>query len=393
MSVVEPGVVSSDLFGRVKRLLLSPSAEWERIDPEPATIKGLYVGYVCILAAIPAIAGLVGGLVFGNGIPGVMVVKPSLTGGVVTALLGYGFSLLLVFAVALIVDGLAKSFDGQSNRIQAFKVSAYSYTATWAAGILYLVPVLGMIGLLLSFYGIYLLYRGLPRLMKAPQEKALGYTVVTVICTVVLSIIVNIVIGAVVGAAILGGAYHAASNGGSMTVGGATVDLGKMEAASRQLEAAAASTKAGKDVPVTSPDVLKGFLPAASGGFARTSLEAHSAGAEGAGMSSAQGDYEKDGRRFSLAVTDLGALAGLTAMASAMNAQTSTETATGYEKTSTAGGRLVSEKWDREAKSGSYSVVVGNRFTIEANGEADSIDQLKSAVAAVDAGKLERLAK
>lgn len=393
MSVVEPGVVSSDLAGRVKRLLLSPSAEWERIDPEPATIKGLYVGYVCILAAIPAIAGLVGSLLFGNGIPGVLVARPSLVGALATALLGYAFSLILVFIVALIVDGLASSFGGQSNRVQAFKVAAYSYTAAWVSGVLLFFPVLGLISLLISIYGIYLLYSGLPRLMKAPQEKALGYTAVTVICTVVLSLIVNFIIGAVVGAAILGGAYHAASKGGSLTVGGNTVDLGRMEAASKQLEAAAASAEAGKGKPLTSTDVLKGFLPASSGGFARTTLEAHSAGADGAGMASAQGDYEKDGRRFSLAVTDLGALAGLTAMASAMNAQTSTETATGYEKTSTTGGRLVSEKWDREAKSGSYSVVVGNRFTIEANGEADSVDDLKKAVASIDAGRLEGLAK
>jgi hypothetical protein len=53
MTVIEPSAASSDLVGRVKRLLLSPSTEWERIDAEPATIKGLYVGYVCILAAIP----------------------------------------------------------------------------------------------------------------------------------------------------------------------------------------------------------------------------------------------------------------------------------------------------------------------------------------------------
>jgi len=396
MSVVEPGVVSSDLVSRVKRLLLSPSAEWERIDPEPATIKGLYVGYVCILAAIPAVAGLVGSLVFGNGIPGLAVIKPAPIPAIIGTVVAYGLSLLSVFLLALIIDALAPSFEGQKNRIQAFKVAAYSNTAGWLAGIFSILPALGIIGGLLGLYGLYLLYTGLPRLMKSSKEKSLGYTVVTVICAIALFFAVAVVTSTIAGMVALG-SYAANSkvsgDGGSLTVGGNTVDLGKMQAASKQLEAAAASAEAGKGKPLTSTDVLKGFLPASSGGFARTTLEAHSAGADGAGMASAQGDYEKDGRRFSLAVTDLGALAGLTAMASAMNAQTSTETATGYEKTSTTGGRLVSEKWDREAKSGSYSVVVGNRFTIEANGEADSVDDLKKAVASVDAGRLEGLAK
>jgi len=397
MSVVEPGAVSSDLVGRVKRILLTPSPEWERIDPEPATIKGLYVGYVCILAAIPAVAGLVGSLVFGQGIPGVATIRPSPVGAIIGAIVGYGLSLLSVFLLSLIIDALAPSFDGQKNRLQAFKVAAYSGTAGWVAGIFSLFPPLAIIGGLLGLYGLYLLYTGLPRVMKAPKEKAIGYTAVTVICAIVLYVIVGFVTGLVVGAAALGGGLAASkvagAESGSVTVGGQTYDLARMDEASKKMEAAAASMEAGKNVPLTSPDVLKGLLPGAAGGFARTSVEASSGGAGGMGMSVARGDYEKDGRRFTLAVTDLGALGGMTAMASAMNAQSTSETETGYEKTSTAGGQLTSEKWDRESKSGGYTVVIGNRFSVEANGDADSIDDLKRAVASVDAGKLKSLAR
>ncbi|MEH0196015.1 Yip1 family protein [Caulobacter sp. CCNWLY153] len=397
MSVVEPGAVSSDLVGRVKRLLLTPSPEWERIDTEPATIKGLYVGYICILAAIPAVAGLVGSLVFGHGIPGVATIRPSPVGAIVGAVVGYGLSLLSVFVLGLIIDALAPSFDGQKNRLQAFKVAAYSGTAGWVAGIFGLFPPLAIIGGLAGLYGLYLLYTGLPRVMKAPKEKAIGYTIVTVLCAIVLYVIVGFITGAVVGAAAIGGGIAASkvagADSGSVTLGGQTYDLGKMDEASKKMEAAAASIEAGKDIPLTSPDVLKGLLPGAAGGYARTSVESSSGGAGGMGMSVARGDYEKDGRRFTLAVTDLGALGGMTAMASAMNAQSTSETETGYEKTSTAGGQLTTEKWDREARSGGYTVVIGNRFSVEANGDADSIDDLKRAVASVDAGKLKSLAR
>lgn len=202
MSVVEPGAVSSDLVGRVKRLLLSPSAEWERIDSEPSTIKGIYVGYVCILAAIPPIAGLIGGLVFGAGFPGQP--RPPMAALLVSTVVSYGLSLLSVFLISLIIDALASSFGGVKNRVQAFKVAAYSNTAGWVAGIFSVIPLLGIIGALLGLYGLYLLYTGLPRVMKAPQDKALGYTAVTVICAIVLFVVVGMITGAIAGALVVG---------------------------------------------------------------------------------------------------------------------------------------------------------------------------------------------
>jgi ABC-type proline/glycine betaine transport system permease subunit len=105
--------------------LLSPSAEWERIDAEPATIKGLYVGYVCILAAIPVIASLIGGQVFGHRRLGFSF-KPNLVAAIIGAVVTYGLTLLSVFLLALIIDALAPSFDGQKDRLQAFKVAAYT---------------------------------------------------------------------------------------------------------------------------------------------------------------------------------------------------------------------------------------------------------------------------
>jgi len=135
------------------------------------------------------------------------------------------------------------------------------------------------------------------------------------------------------------------------------------------------------------------LLPGAVAGFQRTGLETNSGGAGGMSMAVATGDYQKDGASFRLAVTDLGAMAGMAALASAVNAQSTKETQTGYEKSGTVDGRLTTEEWDREAKSGRYSILVGERFSVEANGNADSIDVLKQAVASVDAGRLEGLAR
>ena len=394
MSVIEPGTSSSDLVGRAKRLLLTPSAEWDRIDAEPATVKGIYVGYVCILAAIPPIAGLIGGQIFGHGGFGLHF-KPALVPSIIGAVVAYGLSLLSVFLIALIIDGLAPSFGGQKDRLQAFKVSAYSYTAAWVFGILGIFPPLGLIAGLASLYGLYLLCLGLPKLMKAPKDKALGYTVVTILCAIVLSIIIGAITGAVAGAAMFGAVNHAANVGaasGTMEINGTKVDLGKIEAASRQLEAANKAAESGKTVPVVPAETLKGFLPANVAGYARTSLESNSGGAGGVSMSAASGEYAKDGSSFTLQITDMGGIAGLAAMANAVDAQSSRETATGYEKMGKVDGRMTTEEWDRDAKSGRYVVVAGH-FTVEARGNADNIDALKQAVAAVNPGRLEGLSR
>jgi hypothetical protein len=57
------------------------------------------------------------------------------------------------------------------------------------------------------------------------------------------------------------------------------------------------------------------------------------------------------------------------------------------------GGNMVSEKWDNQSKSGSYSVLVASRFSVEASGSAPNIDTLKAAVASVNLGQLQSMAK
>jgi hypothetical protein len=60
MSDVEPGSPARSLIGRVLNLLLHPAETWDVIEAEPATIEGLYRGWVLPLAAIPAVCRALG---------------------------------------------------------------------------------------------------------------------------------------------------------------------------------------------------------------------------------------------------------------------------------------------------------------------------------------------
>ena len=182
------------LAERVKRILLTPQEEWRVIDGEAATVGSLYTGYIMPLAAIGPIAQAIGYSVFGVSFLGTTYRTPvgsAITGAIVTFVL----TLIGVYILALVIDALAPSFGGTRNQVQGLKVAAYASTASWLAGVFALLPGLRVLGVL-GLYSLYLLYLGLPVLMKAPQEKALGYTVVVIIAAIVLVILVGLVAGA-----------------------------------------------------------------------------------------------------------------------------------------------------------------------------------------------------
>ncbi|MFZ5774185.1 MAG: Yip1 family protein [Thermodesulfobacteriota bacterium] len=190
-----------NLVDRAKNLILQPKAEWETIAAEESTTAGLYQQYIMPLAGIPAVAGFLGMSLIGVSVPLMGTVRTPFLQGLSQAVVSYGLSLAGVFLLALLIDALAPNFGGEKNQGQALKVAAYSYTPGWIAGALLILPSLGVLILLASFYSLYLLYLGLPVLMKANREKALPYTVVVVTCALLLSMIFAALANAVGGPA------------------------------------------------------------------------------------------------------------------------------------------------------------------------------------------------
>ena len=81
-------------------------------------------------------------------------------------------------------------------------------------------------------------------------------------------------------------------------------------------------------------------------------------------------------------------LAGMATYAWA-NVEMDRENDSGYEKTTTFNGFKAHEKYDRSSKSGDFSVLVGNRFVVEANGHNTDMDTIRGTVGKVDLRKLD----
>lgn len=394
------------LIARVKGILLTPKTEWPVIAGETTTVADLYKGYIVWLAAIPPIFAFLVTVRFFAGL------------AVSQLLVGYALSLAMVFVVALIVDALAPSFGGTKDRVQALKTVTYAYTASWLAGIAAILPFISLLILLVAgIYGIYLLYLGLPHTMKCPQDKAAGYTAVIIIVVIVLSFLIGAVVAAVTGAGMFmrGGSIFSATQDSHETTFDKDSTVGKLEQYAKQVEDAGkkmeAAQKSGDQqaqadamktmmgaalgsgkVEAVAPDRLKPFLPETLGGRNRSTFSMQRNAAMGMQMTEARATYTSDdGKQWDLQVTDTGNAKGLLALAGWAGIEGENESANGYDKTYHADGRLVHEQWDRGSSRGEYAVVLGDRFTVKLEGQADSIDDLKAALADLDLEALEAM--
>lgn len=177
-----------NLVERVKAILLSPKSEWAVIEGESGEAGFLLTNYVGILVAVPAIASLIGNVTLGW----------SAGGALLFAIVLYVAYCIAWYIQAYVIDALAPTFGGRKDLASALKVSAYSSTAAWLAGIFQIIPALGILGIL-GLYSIYLLWTGLPALMKAPANRATGYTAAVVVIMIVVVLVIFLILGAIFG--------------------------------------------------------------------------------------------------------------------------------------------------------------------------------------------------
>jgi hypothetical protein len=442
------------LMQRIKNILLTPKTEWPAIELEPTSIGQLYTGYIMPLAAFAALMSFIHMSVIGVSVPFLGSYRTPLASGLVYAVVSFGIGLLGLFLVGLIINGLAPTFSGQRDQRQAMKTAAYALTPAWLSSVLSLLPGLAtLLQLLAGIYGIYLLYLGLPQLMRSPRDKAFGYTAAVVICTILMGIVLG-AIGAATG--VLGGygrfgGLHAPAlsqqqqqqnaaaavgnvlgsvlgtdDKGKAGLGAALNSLAqagaKMEAEQRAAsnsarpEAtlqtvsspadaanAAAATAGlltalggalGGNHPVDPVDfrALKAMLPDSLPGMQRVGAQGNSQQALGVRESSATANYQGPaGVRAEIKISDLSGVSGLLDVANAVAQNTNSESDTGYEKDTSLGGRRVHEKYDSRSKHGELNTIVARRFSVDVTGEGVEMRTLEQYASNIDFARLEAM--
>jgi hypothetical protein len=187
-----------DIVPRVQAILLKPKEEWVRIKAEPSTVAGLFTSYAMILAAIPAGAQFLGNILVGRRLPVVGLYRWSIGRALGNAIVSYIFALATVYLFALIINELAPNFGSAKNMTSALKLSVYSMTPGWVAGILYIIPGLWILGILAGLYGLYILYLGFDTpMMETPKDKVMSYMGVSIVVVIVLYVVFSLILGGI----------------------------------------------------------------------------------------------------------------------------------------------------------------------------------------------------
>ena len=405
-----------NIVERAKKIIVTPKTEWDVIEGENTPTQQLLVGYVLPLSAIAAIASFIGSALLGGLLGSMLGARVGIGGALLGAIIAVIMAVVSVFVIGFIVDALAPTFGGQKNMNQALKLVAYSYTPGWVFGILAIIPFLGWLAALVgAIYGIYVMYLGLPKLMKSPPEKSVPYLIVVIVCAIVLWWVIALLstcaagVG-MVGTGMLGSRSSAVTYDKDSRMGQLDQSGKKMEEANKRMEAAQKSgdqkaqmeaalgalgtaISGGKGVEPVQLDALKPFLPEKAAGLPRTGQSSDRSGVAGFMAAKVRGEYgDQSGKSLSLEVVDTGGAAGLTGLAGwAMLGSSEKENDSQIERMRKDGNRMVHEQISKKGGSNEYTVILADRFVVSGKGQGVDFDAVKGAVNSIDLGKIESI--
>lgn len=182
-------------------LFTHPDSEWAEIRKEHAPPRRLYVAYVLVLAAIAPICAYISTAHFGWTVGSDRLIKLTEISAFQMSLLTYLAMLVGVFALGYAINWMARTYGADEEPVpsNAIALAAYSCTPLFLAGFALLYPVPwfnALVFLAAAGYGAWLMYEGLPIVMRIPKDQAVMY--VGALLTVALVILVSTRVGSVI---------------------------------------------------------------------------------------------------------------------------------------------------------------------------------------------------
>lgn len=347
-------------FARILSLLFKPTESFDRIADENDSVPPIFTGYVAPLAAIGPVCRIIGASIVGLGPFGAGVRVPWVW-SILAAVTEYILNLGVVFLLGFAIFTLAPRFGGRRDVLGAFKLAAYALTPVYLAGVFNLVPAVGFL-VWVGLYGVYLIYAGLPWLMKNQSKQSPLYTAAITLCALFMLVI----IGAVAGRLTTLGTVHARASDAA-------------PAGLPTAHAVASSSVAAANAAVADARTLVALMPPLFNGAARADTTTSSS----EGLSVAEATYSIGGGSIHLKLSDAASAAKLAA------ANAGASPAGGDETVQTDDNRTTRQAFDATEKTGHYILVLDGRIGVEADGSHVDPALLKALVSQVPIDKIE----
>jgi len=172
-------------------ILTHPDREWQTIRDEHESTPKLFLTHIILLAIIPAAAAFYGTTQVGWQVGDGAIIRLSENSALQLCVLFYAAMLSGIFIIGKFIDFFAATYDVDSDN--GIILAAYTATPLFLIGAIAVYPVLWVnmvAGVIAVCWSVYLLYEGLPILMKMPSER--GFMFASSILTVGLVMLVGL---------------------------------------------------------------------------------------------------------------------------------------------------------------------------------------------------------
>lgn len=174
-------------------LFTDPDKVWQQIREKPQSLPKLYLGHIVLFALIPVIAGFYGTTQIGWQIGDGQVIRLTTDSALPLCALLYTAIVIGTYIMGRFIDFFAATYGVNEQKPKGITLAAYTATPMLFAGVIAIYPVIWLnmlVGLAAIAYSVYLLYEGLPILMKIPADR--GFMFASSIVTVGLVMLVGL---------------------------------------------------------------------------------------------------------------------------------------------------------------------------------------------------------
>ncbi|MEH6552103.1 MAG: Yip1 family protein [Pseudomonadales bacterium] len=187
------------MLGTIIGLLTQPKVAWGKLAEKSDAQLRPYLILPVILGLIPTIAWNYGTTQIGWSIGDSDPTKLAEESARFIAVIYYFTQLAAVYCMGYFIHWMAETYEAESTPLKGFAVAACVVTPALLISVVGVYPNFALdflIGLLVVSYTVYLLYTGIPIMMKVPAER--GFLYASAIVAIGLVVIVIMMVGTVI---------------------------------------------------------------------------------------------------------------------------------------------------------------------------------------------------
>ncbi len=183
------------MIGKVFGIIFQPVPTWHEVAGMSEAELKRYLKYPAILALIPAIAWFYGTTRVGWSVGGRETVHFSAGSAAAIAPLFYLAQLVAIWVIGYFVHWMAQTYGAESSISKGVVLAGFCATPILLFGAFGVHPLFWLdflVGLIAVSHAVYLLYLGIPIVMRIPQERGFLFASAVVAVGMVMAVVVMV---------------------------------------------------------------------------------------------------------------------------------------------------------------------------------------------------------